>query len=46
MTKRRIAWNIVTGYGTKSSEAFGIDKATPHDERYLEAAEYMEIMYS
>ncbi|RDW74815.1 hypothetical protein BP6252_05957 [Coleophoma cylindrospora] len=46
MTKGRIAWNIVTSYGSKSSNALGFDKVTPHDKRYLEADEYMEIMYS
>jgi alkanesulfonate monooxygenase SsuD/methylene tetrahydromethanopterin reductase-like flavin-dependent oxidoreductase (luciferase family) len=46
MTGGRVAWNIVTGYSTSAAQAMGKDSVTPHDKRYVEAHEYMDIMYS
>jgi alkanesulfonate monooxygenase SsuD/methylene tetrahydromethanopterin reductase-like flavin-dependent oxidoreductase (luciferase family) len=46
MTKGRVAWNVVTSYGSKSADAVGYTKVVPHDKRYAEADEFMEIVYS
>jgi alkanesulfonate monooxygenase SsuD/methylene tetrahydromethanopterin reductase-like flavin-dependent oxidoreductase (luciferase family) len=45
-TKGRVAWNVVTSYGDSSAKAMGRKKITPHDQRYEEAHEYMDLMYS
>ncbi len=46
MTKGRVAWNVVTSYSNNAAKAMGQDKVTPHDKRYTEAHEFMDIMYS
>ncbi|RDW74813.1 bacterial luciferase-like protein [Coleophoma cylindrospora] len=46
MSKGRVAWNIVTSYSNNAAKAMGQDKVTPHDKRYIEADEYMDIIYS
>ncbi len=46
MTEGRVAWNVVTSYQTHAAKAMGKENVTPHDKRYTEAHEYMDIMYS
>jgi alkanesulfonate monooxygenase len=45
LTKGRMAWNIVTGYLDSAAKAFGLKEQLPHDERYVMAAEFMEVVY-
>ncbi len=45
LTNGRLAWNIVTGYLDSAAKAFGLDRQFPHDERYILAAEFMEVVY-
>jgi alkanesulfonate monooxygenase len=45
LTNGRIAWNIVTGYLDSAARAFGMDRQLPHDERYVLAEEFMEVVY-
>lgn len=40
-----VAWNIVTSFSLSSAKVFGLDDLLPHDERYLAAEEYMDIVY-
>jgi long-chain alkane monooxygenase len=45
LTNGRIAWNIVTGYLESAAKAFGQETQLPHDERYILAGEFMEVVY-
>jgi alkanesulfonate monooxygenase len=45
LTKGSMAWNIVTGYLDSAAKAFGLKEQLPHDERYVMAAEFMEVVY-
>ena len=45
LTNGRLAWNIVTGYLDSAAKAFGLDKQLAHDERYVMAEEFMEVVY-
>jgi len=45
LTNGRLAWNIVTGYLDSAARAFGLERQLPHDERYVKAAEFMELVY-
>ncbi|RDW73034.1 bacterial luciferase-like protein [Coleophoma cylindrospora] len=45
-TKGRIAWNVVTSYSNSSAKANGLEKITPHDQRYEKAHEYMDLCYA
>ncbi|KAK3621209.1 hypothetical protein LTR56_022919 [Elasticomyces elasticus] len=45
MTEGRIGWNIVTGWKKSAFKAIGIDYPIDHDERYLQADEYMRVLY-
>src|SRR5580700_265491 len=45
LTNGRIAWNIVTGYLDSVAKAFGLNGQLPHDERYVMAEEFMEVVY-
>ncbi|KAF7981356.1 hypothetical protein HWV62_33815 [Athelia sp. TMB] len=45
LTKGRIAFNIVTGYLTSAAKNFGFEQQTEHDERYLRAEEYVNVLY-
>jgi len=45
LTKGRIGWNIVTGYLNSAARGLGLDKQVPHDKRYDQADEYMEVVY-
>ncbi|KAG7113371.1 Dimethyl-sulfide monooxygenase like protein [Verticillium longisporum] len=44
-TRGRIGWNIVTSWKKSAFKAIGIDSPTPHDERYLQADEYLRVLY-
>ncbi|KAK5120381.1 hypothetical protein LTR85_006320 [Meristemomyces frigidus] len=44
-TQGRVGWNIVTGYKKSAFKAIGIDTPVEHDERYLQADEYMRVLY-
>lgn len=45
LTDGRVGWNIVTSHSNSAAQAMGKDEVMPHDERYLAAEEYMEIVY-
>lgn len=45
LTKGRVAWNIVTSFQSSAGRNFGFDEQVPHDERYVWAEEYMEVVY-
>lgn len=45
LTNGRIAWNIVTGYLDSAAKAFGLPEQLRHDERYVKAEEFMEVVY-
>lgn len=46
VTNGRMGWNVVTSYTNTAAKAFGRKSVTPHDQRYVEAAEYMDLLYS
>jgi alkanesulfonate monooxygenase len=45
LTNGRLAWNVVTGYLDSAAKAFGRSEQLPHDERYIMAEEFMEVVY-
>jgi alkanesulfonate monooxygenase SsuD/methylene tetrahydromethanopterin reductase-like flavin-dependent oxidoreductase (luciferase family) len=45
LTKGRIGWNIVTAWKKSAFKAVGMDEPIEHDERYLQADEYMRVLY-
>jgi FMN-dependent oxidoreductase (nitrilotriacetate monooxygenase family) len=45
LTKGRVGWNIVTSYLPNAARNFGLDGEVPHDERYLIADEYLDVLY-
>jgi FMN-dependent oxidoreductase (nitrilotriacetate monooxygenase family) len=45
LTKGRVAWNIVTSFQSSAGRNFGFEEQVPHDERYVWADEYMEVVY-
>jgi FMN-dependent oxidoreductase (nitrilotriacetate monooxygenase family) len=45
VTKGRIGWNIVTSWKKAAFKAIGIDTPIEHDERYLQADEYLRVLY-
>jgi FMN-dependent oxidoreductase (nitrilotriacetate monooxygenase family) len=45
LTKGRFAWNIVTSYLPNAARNFGREGEVPHDERYLIADEYLDVLY-
>ncbi|SPO06556.1 related to thermophilic desulfurizing enzyme [Cephalotrichum gorgonifer] len=45
LTGGRIGWNIVTSWKKAAFKAIGIDTPIPHDERYEQANEYLEVLY-
>lgn len=45
LTKGRIGWNVVATGGVSGAEAFGRSGILPHDERYEQAEEFMEVSY-
>ncbi|MBL0728609.1 LLM class flavin-dependent oxidoreductase [Piscinibacter sp. HJYY11] len=44
LTRGRIGWNIVTGYLESAARNLGVQRR-PHDDRYDQADEYMEVVY-
>lgn len=40
----RAGWNVVTSSTDHEAHNFGLDKIYPHDERYVRATEYVEIV--
>ncbi|KAK5130039.1 hypothetical protein LTR08_002513 [Meristemomyces frigidus] len=44
-TQGRIGWNIVTSWKKSAFKAIGIETPIEHDERYLQADEYMQVLY-
>jgi len=44
-TDGRIGWNIVTSWKKSAFRAIGIDTPIEHDERYLQADEYLNVCY-
>ncbi|ROO88136.1 dimethylsulfide monooxygenase large subunit [Actinocorallia herbida] len=45
LTKGRIGWNIVTSALESAARNLGLDRQIPHDERYAQAEEFMEVVY-
>ncbi|KAF2766379.1 bacterial luciferase-like protein [Teratosphaeria nubilosa] len=45
LTEGRIGWNIVTSYKKAAFRAIGLDNPIEHDERYLQADEYLRVLY-
>ncbi len=45
LTKGRFAWNIVTSYLPNAARNFGLEGEVPHDERYVIADEYLDVLY-
>ena len=45
LTKGRIGWNIVTSFHQGEALNMGLDKMTPHDERYARADEFLEVCH-
>lgn len=41
----RVGWNIVTSYADNASRNFGLDGVIAHDERYIQADEYVDVTY-
>ncbi|MFM0504974.1 NtaA/DmoA family FMN-dependent monooxygenase [Paraburkholderia caffeinilytica] len=41
----RLAWNIVTSTQENAARNFGLDRLTEHDERYVWAEEYADVVY-
>ncbi|KAH6892890.1 xenobiotic compound monooxygenase, DszA family [Thelonectria olida] len=44
-TRGRIGWNIVTSWKKAAFKAIGLDTPIEHDERYLQADEYLRVLY-
>lgn len=45
LTRGRVGWNIVTSASASAARNLGLDEQVPHDERYLIADEFMEVVY-
>ena len=45
LSRGRVGWNIVCGFSAAEQLASGMGQQTPHDERYDQADEFMEIVY-
>lgn len=45
LTEGRVAWNVVTSWSKSAANALGAADVVPHDERYVQADEYMEVVY-
>ncbi|PMD30654.1 bacterial luciferase-like protein [Hyaloscypha variabilis F] len=45
LTDGRVGWNIVTSHTKGAAKVMGLEKPVEHDERYLVADEYMEVVY-
>lgn len=45
ITRGRIGWNVVTSALDGAARNFGEERLLPHDERYVWAEEYLEVVY-
>jgi FMN-dependent oxidoreductase (nitrilotriacetate monooxygenase family) len=45
LTQGRFAWNIVTSYLPNAARNFGLEGEVPHDQRYVIADEYLDVLY-
>ncbi|MBB2167284.1 LLM class flavin-dependent oxidoreductase [Gluconacetobacter aggeris] len=45
LTNGRVGWNIVTSYLQSAARNFGLEDEIPHDERYVIADEYIDVLY-
>jgi len=45
VTHGRIAWNVVTSFSKTEARALGFKDMVSHDERYVQAEEYMQVCY-
>jgi FMN-dependent oxidoreductase (nitrilotriacetate monooxygenase family) len=45
LTKGRVGWNIVTSYLPNAANNFGLEREVQHDQRYLMADEYLDVLY-
>lgn len=45
LSRGRIGWNIVTGYLDSAARAMGNNALAPHDRRYDQADEYLQVLY-
>lgn len=45
LTGGRFGWNIVTGWKKGAFKAIGVEEPPDHDRRYLQADEYLRILY-
>jgi long-chain alkane monooxygenase len=45
LTDGRIGWNVVTSSSDAAARNHGLEYQIPHDERYVRAEEYMEVVY-
>ncbi|GME32764.1 putative xenobiotic compound family protein [Neofusicoccum parvum] len=45
LTNGRIGWNIVTSWKKAAFKAIGLDSPIEHDERYVQADEYLRVLY-
>jgi alkanesulfonate monooxygenase SsuD/methylene tetrahydromethanopterin reductase-like flavin-dependent oxidoreductase (luciferase family) len=45
ITGGRFGWNIVTSWKKAAFKAIGLDTPIEHDERYLQADEYLRVLY-
>jgi len=45
LTRGRIGWNIVTSWKKAAFKAIGLDTPIEHDQRYLQADEYLRVLY-
>lgn len=46
LSRGRVGWNIVSGFSMAEHLANGMGSQMPHDERYDQADEFMEICYA
>jgi FMN-dependent oxidoreductase (nitrilotriacetate monooxygenase family) len=44
LSRGRLGWNIVTSGEDRAAQNFGMDKLYEHDERYVMAHEYLELV--
>lgn len=45
LTGGRFGWNIVTSWKKAAFKAIGLDTPIEHDERYIQADEYLRVLY-
>lgn len=45
LTDGRIGWNIVTSHLQNAARNFGMDQLAEHDERYVWAEEYLDVVF-